>query len=82
MIGHGIIGKAGTWVGMLAGWRALLFAFAAGGFSALGFVPLECFPALLLGYAALVLLLDGARAHRNRCGAPLAWAGHSISASS
>ena len=61
MIGPGIIDKAGTWVGMLAGWRALLFAFAAGGFSALGFAPLECFPALLLGYAALVLLLDGAR---------------------
>ncbi len=44
----------------LAGWRALLFAFAAGGLSALGFAPLECFPLLLLGYAALVLVLDGA----------------------
>jgi len=57
--------KAGTWIGgqisSLAGWRALLFAFVAGGFSALGFAPLECFPLLLLGYAALVLLLDGAQ---------------------
>jgi apolipoprotein N-acyltransferase len=61
-----MIGKAGIWVGKqisgLAGWRALMFAFAAGGFSALGFAPLECFPALLLSYAALVLLLDGAEA--------------------
>lgn len=44
----------------LSGWRRLVFAFLAGGFSALGFAPIEFFPALLLGFAALVLLLDGA----------------------
>jgi len=32
------------------------------GFSATGFAPLEFFPFLLLGYGALVLLLDGAHA--------------------
>jgi apolipoprotein N-acyltransferase len=43
----------------LAGWRQLLFAVAVGGVSALGFVPFSVFPALLIGFAALVLLLDG-----------------------
>ncbi|HEX2591690.1 MAG TPA: apolipoprotein N-acyltransferase [Rhizomicrobium sp.] len=43
----------------LTGWRQLGFAVLIGAFSALGFVPFEFFPALLLGFAALVLLLDG-----------------------
>jgi apolipoprotein N-acyltransferase len=46
----------------LAGWRRLLVAFASGAFSALGFEPIAVFPALLLGYAALVLLIDSADA--------------------
>jgi apolipoprotein N-acyltransferase len=57
-----MIAKAGTWISGLTGWRALLFAFGAGAVSAFAFAPVECFPALLLGYAVLVLLLDGARA--------------------
>src|SRR6478736_6081335 len=54
--------QAGNWIAGLAGWRSLLFAFAAGAVSATGFAPVEFFPALLLGYAALVLALDGASA--------------------
>ena len=69
---------AGTsgWITGLAGWRALLFAFAAGAVSAFAFAPWEFFPGLLLGYAALVLLLDGAAGHagRVRRAAGLGWA--------
>jgi apolipoprotein N-acyltransferase len=53
--------RIGDWVQGLHGWRRLGFAFACGAVSALGFAPIEFFPALLAGYAALVLLLDGAR---------------------
>jgi apolipoprotein N-acyltransferase len=52
--------RAGDRVRGFTGWRRLLLAFAAGAVSASGFAPLEFFPALLLGYAVLVLLLDGA----------------------
>lgn len=48
----------------LKGWRRLGLAFAAGAFSALGFAPVEFFPALLVGYAVLVLVLDGAASGR------------------
>jgi apolipoprotein N-acyltransferase len=48
-----------TFIRTLAGWRQLLFALACGVISALGFVPFAFFPALLLGFAALVLLIDG-----------------------
>ncbi|HEX3753487.1 MAG TPA: apolipoprotein N-acyltransferase [Rhizomicrobium sp.] len=54
--------RIGGWVQALAGWRRLGFAFACGAVSASGFPPLDFFPALLLGYAALVLLIDAARA--------------------
>ncbi|HET7084170.1 MAG TPA: apolipoprotein N-acyltransferase [Rhizomicrobium sp.] len=52
----------GNWIRELAVGRALLLAFAAGLVSATAFAPLEFFPGLLLGYAVLVLLLDGAAA--------------------
>jgi apolipoprotein N-acyltransferase len=56
-----LLDRAGTFVrGLNGGWR-LLFAWLAGAFSALGFAPFEVFPLLLLGYAALVLLIDGAQ---------------------
>ena len=63
-------------ISAMTGWRGLLLAFAAGAASATGFAPLECFPALLAGYAVLVLLLDGAaRASRPvRRAAALGWA--------
>jgi apolipoprotein N-acyltransferase len=50
----------GGWVHGLSGWRRPGLAFAAGAVSAGGFAPLNFFPALLLGYAVLVLLIDGA----------------------
>jgi apolipoprotein N-acyltransferase len=64
----------GGWIRGLAGWRRLLLAFAAGAVSATGFAPLEFFPALLLGYAALVLLLDGVGARSVCRAAAIGWA--------
>ena len=52
--------RLGVAIRSLTGWRRFLLAFAAGAVSALGFAPVNFFPALLLGFAALVLLLDGA----------------------
>ena len=54
----------------------MLFAFAVGAVSALGFAPVEFFPALLLGFAALVSLLDGAdeSPHPIRSAAAAGWA--------
>lgn len=64
------------WIKGLSGWRRLLFAFAMGAVSATAFAPLEFFPALLLGYAALVLLIDGAVAGPRpiRRAAAMGWA--------
>ncbi len=58
----------------LSGWRAVLAAMAAGGVFALAFAPFEIFPAMLLGLAALVLLLDGCAA-RERPVRHAAWIG-------
>ncbi|HEY2008954.1 MAG TPA: apolipoprotein N-acyltransferase [Rhizomicrobium sp.] len=65
-----------VWVRGLSGWRRLLFAFLMGAFSACAFAPLEFFPALLIGYAALVLLIDGADAGEKpvRRAAAVGWA--------
>ncbi len=66
--------RIGAWIAGLTGWRRLSFAFAMGAVSATGFAPLDFFPALLIGYAALVLLIDGADMrekpvrHAARCG--------------
>jgi apolipoprotein N-acyltransferase len=64
------------WIRNLTGWRRLLFAFFLGAVSATGFAPLEFFPALLLAYTALVLLLDGADAQPRpvRRAAAVGWA--------
>jgi apolipoprotein N-acyltransferase len=66
----------GEWIRNLTGWRRLLFAFVLGAVSATGFAPLEFFPALLLAYTGLVLLLDGADAGRKpvRHAAATGWA--------
>jgi apolipoprotein N-acyltransferase len=53
------LARIGAWLGGLRGWPALLMAFAVGAVSATAFAPLNVFPALLLGLAVLVLLLDG-----------------------
>ena len=70
------LARTGDWMRGLEGWRRLLLAFAAGAVSATGFAPLEFFPALLVGYGVLVLLLDGAdaRARPVRRGAAAGWA--------
>ena len=52
--------RTGDWISGLTGWRRCLFSFAMGAVSALGFAPVEFFPALLLGFAALLLALDSA----------------------
>ena len=71
-----ILTRTAGWIRSLEGWSALAFAVAAGAVSALAFAPLAFFPALLLGYAALVLLLDGAAggARKMRRAAALGWA--------
>ncbi|MGH6829040.1 MAG: apolipoprotein N-acyltransferase, partial [Rhizomicrobium sp.] len=60
----------GRSIGGLRGWPRAFTAFLAGAFSALAFAPVEFFPALLLGYAALVLLMDGATAGPHSLAAP------------
>lgn len=66
--------RAGAWVSGLTGWRRLLFAFVMGAVSAAGFAPLDFFPALLVGYGALVHLVDGAGT-REKPVSSAAWAG-------
>jgi apolipoprotein N-acyltransferase len=68
--------RIGEWIRNLTGWRRLLFAFFLGAVSATGFAPLEFFPALLLAYTGLVLLLDGADAGHKpvRRAAAIGWA--------
>ena len=55
--------NAGAFIRRLAGWRRFLFAFLAGALSALSFAPFGLWPLLLLGFAALALLIDGAVTH-------------------
>ncbi len=50
----------GDWIRRRKGWRRFAVAFGVGAASALAFAPFNLFPLLLLGFAALVLLLDGA----------------------
>jgi apolipoprotein N-acyltransferase len=54
------LARLGIAIRGLTGWRRFVFGIGAGAVSALGFAPVEFFPALLLGFAALLLLLDGA----------------------
>ena len=70
------LARLGIAIRGLTGWRRFLLAIAAGAVSALGFAPVEFFPALLLGFAALVLLLDGAKQspHPVRKAAVSGWA--------
>ncbi len=70
------LARLGIAIRGLTGWRRFLLAIGAGAVSALGFAPVEFFPALLLGFAALVLLLDGAKQspHPVRKAAVSGWA--------
>jgi len=60
----------------LAGWQRFICAMVLGAFSATAFAPIGFFPALLLGFAGLALLLDGAAEapHRWRAAAATGWA--------
>ena len=58
----GALPRIGDFLRTLSGWWALLASVVTGALFALGFEPLNFFPAMLLGLAALVLLLDGAAA--------------------
>jgi apolipoprotein N-acyltransferase len=68
--------RIGDAVRGLAPWRARLLAMLAGALSALAFAPFGVFPLLLLGFAALVVLLDAAQARPRpiRAAAWLGWA--------
>ncbi len=59
----------------LTGWRRWLAGFALGAVSATSFAPLNFFPALLIGYAGLLLLMDGADATQRplRCAFSAGW---------
>lgn len=61
-----LLARCGGFFRSQTGWRRLAWAIAAGAFSALGFAPFSAFPCLLLGLAALVLLLDGAALETKR----------------
>jgi apolipoprotein N-acyltransferase len=69
------LGPTATGLTSVRGWRRLVLAAAIGGVSALAFPPFEIFPFLLLGYAALILLFDGAsvRARPLRNAAAIGW---------
>jgi apolipoprotein N-acyltransferase len=66
----------GVFIRALTGWRRFLFAFVAGGLSALSFAPFGIFPLLLIGFAALVLLVDSTVSHPHpvRGAAGVGWA--------
>jgi len=51
--------RMGTGLRALTGWRRAAAAFGLGAFSATAFAPLGFFPAILIAYAGLLLLLDG-----------------------
>src|SRR5580658_10315918 len=70
------LAASGDWVRSLTGWRRFALALAAGAASAFAFAPLGIFPVLLLGFALLLLLLDGAKQSPKplRTGFGLGWA--------
>ena len=52
--------QAAVFIRALSGWRKLGLAFVAGLLSALAFAPFGIIPLLLIAFAVLVLLIDGA----------------------
>jgi len=67
--------SAAQYLANARGWRRALVAAAAGAFGTLAFAPFYVFPALLLAYAVLVFLIDGAAksSHPLRAGALAGW---------
>jgi apolipoprotein N-acyltransferase len=74
LTGH--LAQAGRYVRALSGWPRFGLAFAAGVVTAFAFAPFNVFPALLLGFAVLVLLIDNAAAGKKPIidSAKLGWA--------
>ena len=72
----GFLDSSGAFIRDLAGWRRFLLAFVSGVLSALSFAPFGLWPLLLLGFAALALLIDGTATHRHpiRSAAFAGWA--------
>jgi apolipoprotein N-acyltransferase len=70
------IERASSFLLAARGWRRLLLGLVAGALSAVAFEPFLLWPGLLLGYAALVLLLDGvaAKPHPLRRAFFIGWA--------
>ncbi|MDE2072507.1 MAG: apolipoprotein N-acyltransferase [Alphaproteobacteria bacterium] len=70
------LANAAAFVRALSGWRRFLFAVVIGLLSALAFAPFGVFPFLLIGFAVLVLFIDGAneRPHPIRNAAFAGWA--------
>jgi apolipoprotein N-acyltransferase len=69
------LAAAGDFVRGLKGWRRLGLAYVTGIISALGFAPFDFFPVLLLGFAVVVLMIDGAGPQRRlMTGAAVTWA--------
>jgi apolipoprotein N-acyltransferase len=64
--GASLMSDAGEWLRARAGWQRCLVSLLAGSFSALGFAPFGFFPAFLVCYGVLVLLLDGTAQDRHR----------------
>ena len=59
------LADAAAFVRALVGWRRFVFAIVIGLLSALAFAPFGVFPFLLIGFAVLVLFIDGARTRPN-----------------
>ena len=60
------LARAGDLLRALSGWKRFAASLVAGGLSALAFEPFNIFAAQLLGYAVLVLLLEGVPDARRR----------------
>jgi apolipoprotein N-acyltransferase len=60
------VDRSASWLQRVRGVRRLTAALVLGAAGALAFEPFRAFPLLLLSYAGLVLLLDGAFASRTR----------------
>ena len=67
--------RAGDWLRALAGRQRLVVALSGGLVSALAFAPFDFFPLLLVAYAVLIFLLDGAfnEKHPVRAAALVGW---------
>lgn len=59
------LAQVGDFVRGLTGWRRFVFAVTMGLVTVFAFAPFFVFPAMLIGFASLVLLIDGAATRKN-----------------